>query len=256
MTQITTHAYWLPKAGNAVEEYEDAFSSAKRTGYPPRMAFAIADGATESLLSRNWANVMVKRFVRQWDSPDALDSWLTDTLQAWQYDKREYIKGRERHHKPVQWYEEPGLEAGAFAALLGLVVTHDKNGFTWNATAVGDCCMVHVRAGELLDAFPLSESSAFNSRPFLLSSNPARNGGIVEHFCWAEGDARDGDRVYLMTDALAAWFLRAHEQGGAPWQELDAFRGGDTFTQWVNKKRSAHEMRNDDVTLLRLEFVD
>jgi hypothetical protein len=60
--------------------------------------------------------------------------------------------------------------------------------------------------------------------------------------------------MYLMTDALAAWFLRANEQGAQPWQELDAFRAPDAFAAWLTEKRAAHAMRNDDVTLIRLAW--
>jgi hypothetical protein len=91
----------------------------------------------------------------------------------------------------------------------------------------------------------------------LLSSHPARNNGIAERFQFAEGEAVAGDRFYLMTDALAVWFLRTYEEGGAPWQELDALRragkGSRAFAEWIDVQRAAHNLTNDDVTLIRLE---
>lgn len=256
MTHIRTHSFWLPKAGNAADEYEDAFRLSPTFGHASRLAFAIADGATESLLSRNWANLLVKRFVRHWHASVAWDVWLTHTLRAWENEKREYIKRRERSHKPILWYEEPGLEAGAFAALLGLIITRSPNEFTWDALAVGDCCMAHLRADQVLCAFPLTDSNDYNSRPFLLSSNPGRNRALEQQLHCAVGSARGGDHFYLMTDALAAWFLRAREQGETPWQSLNSLQTAPAFAAWINDKRTAREMRNDDVTLLHLELVD
>lgn len=265
---LATHSFWLAKAGNTPDEYEDAFCIGKWTG--GRVPLAIADGATESLLSRNWANLLVKRFVRQPFQARTLDVWLSNTLRAWQHEKRAYIRKRELNNKPVQWYEEPGLEAGAFAAFLGIVLSRAKNAWHWNAVAIGDCCLFQVRANALLCAFPFKEANAFSNRPFLLSSNPARNRDIAQRCEFAHGKAQRGDRFYFMTDALAAWFLRSHEQGDAPWLLLDSFcgdarrdpsgfrkpersgTGAPIFSEWIQEQRAAHAMRNDDVTLIRL----
>lgn len=265
---LSTTTFWLPKAGNSTAEYEDAFLAGKRARFSIRTAFAVADGATESLLSGNWANLLVKRFVRNWEEAETPAAWLTDTLRAWQKEKRAYLVRRERSRNPVQWYEEPGLEAGAFAALLGLILTEldDAGCMIWHAFAVGDCCLFHIRGDGLLCAFPVEESQDLNNRPFLLSSNPARNAGITGRFRFAGGEALPGDRFYLMSDALAGWFLRAHEQGTAPWEDLDLFcarrvkhtPGSEdaehAFAGWIEEQRAAHTMRNDDVTLIRVEL--
>jgi hypothetical protein len=69
-----------------------------------------------------------------------------------------------------------------------------------------------------------------------------------------------------MTDAVAAWFLRAVEQHEAPWEgirdldnkldELTAARSGmRSFREWVDTARRQGRMRNDDVTLFRIEIV-
>ena len=252
MSSFQTLTLWQPKAGNAENEYEDAYGATKRPDRRGRMALAIADGATETLLSRQWANLLVKRFVRGWSRADALQTWVADTMRAWQHEKRTYLEGRERAGKPIQWYEEPGLEAGAFAALLGIVIERDSHNWRWQAAALGDCCLVQVRDNAVCGAFPLQGADAFNNRPLLLSSNPAKNRGVVESFVFARGMAQRGDRMYLMTDALAAWFFRAHEAGELPWNELDVFQRADAFAAWVSEKRAAHAMRNDDVTLMRL----
>lgn len=259
----------MPKAGNTAAEYEDAFGVSKTSPDSTlRSVVAIADGASESLLSRQWAKLLVKRFVRHWQEPSELDEWLSDTLRAWQHEKRSYLRQRVREHKPIQWYEEPGLEAGAFAALLGLVIMRSDPsnessngcGFAWRAVAVGDCCLFQMRGEVCFLSFPVTESRAFTNRPFLLSSNPARNAGIAERFQFAEGGAQLHDRFFLMSDALAAWFLYEIEQGAAPWRELsNLFRAknpAQAVGEWVEARRTAHELRNDDVTLIELEILD
>lgn len=271
MRPFTTDIFWLPKAGNTTAEYEDAHFVGKwkkRFTQPrARLALAIADGATEGMLSRQWANLLVRRYVRHLPGPEHLEDWLSGTLRAWQYEKGHYLQQRERNNKPVQWYEEPGLEAGAFAALLGLVFDvrgAERDGtrrglLSWQAVSIGDCFLVQERNGDCSCMFPFDESSALNNRPYLLSSNPARNRGIAERFMFAAGKASAGDRFYLMTDALAGWFLRECERGAAPWLVLDSFRGAGAdpeFVEWIETLRVAREIRNDDVTLVRLEVPE
>jgi hypothetical protein len=56
-----------------------------------------------------------------------------------------------------------------------------------------------------------------------------------------------------MTDALACWFLKAYEQGQKPWKIKRT--APKDFEKWIVKLREAREIRNDDVTLLRVELL-
>ena len=60
-----------------------------------------------------------------------------------------------------------------------------------------------------------------------------------------------------MTDALAQWFLRAHEQGRRPWESvarlLSAARPQEVFAAWIEDLHRSDGMRNDDVTLLAVD---
>ncbi len=60
-----------------------------------------------------------------------------------------------------------------------------------------------------------------------------------------------------MTDALACWFFRESEQGNKPWlvlRNLDT-QGSVSFEKFVTDLRSAGLMKNDDVTLLRIDII-
>ncbi|MDQ3816980.1 MAG: hypothetical protein M3362_04725, partial [Acidobacteriota bacterium] len=59
------------------------------------------------------------------------------------------------------------------------------------------------------------------------------------------------DVFYLMTDALACWFLTEVENGNEPWM---INRGPQKrFEKWINKLRANMKIRNDDVTMFRIE---
>ena len=119
--------------------------------------------------------------------------------------------------------------------------------------AAGDACLFQVRGGERLEcAFPIERAEEFGSRPHLLSSQPRHNATVLPHAALREGSWTAGDSLYLLTDALAAWFLRAVEAGEHPWETLSEFRDIEPFRAWILERRAGGEMRNDDVTLVRV----
>jgi hypothetical protein len=62
---VVTEAFWLPKAGNTLEEYEDAFWPRKSMDRSLSMfRCAVADGATETSFSRVWAQTLVRAYCR------------------------------------------------------------------------------------------------------------------------------------------------------------------------------------------------
>jgi hypothetical protein len=258
--RATVIALCLPKAGNRADECEDALHPAAggvRAG--GRLRFAVADGASESLLSGPWAALLTRLYGRR-AIGDGLADWLALAYARWARWLRRYLRARERRGRPIQWFEEPGLEAGAFAALLGLTLreTAEAEVGDWEALALGDSCLFQARAGELVTGFPAVTSADLGSRPLLLGSRPARNARALDAIATARGCWRVGDRFYLMTDALAHWWLREHEAGRAPWAQLDRQCGprrSRSFPRWVETRRRRRELRNDDIALLRIEIT-
>jgi hypothetical protein len=241
---VRSQSFCCPKAGSAAEEYEDAahpVGRLERSGGTLR--YAVADGATETSFAGLWAELLVRGFVE--GRPRAELGWLAGARMAW----RAGVTG-----KPLPWYAEEKLRSGAFAALVGLEL---RPGGSWRALAAGDSCLFQVRADCLLAAFPLAASAAFTNRPALLGSNAAPAAAkrltVRRQAAW-----RPGDSFYLMTDALAHWFLREAEDGAAPWETLSALlaAGPAGFTTWIEVLRRYRLLRNDDVTVLRVEMAD
>ena len=250
-------SFWLPKAGNSPEEYEDAFYPAiEGECSGNRIHFAVADGASEGMLSGQWAQILVRAFCRLNGTSAQMDTLLSRAYGAWGDWKTHYLQFREQQNRPIQWFEEPGLHRGAFSTLLGLTLIHGETSGRWEVVALGDSCVFQVRDEKLIAACPVTESSAFGSRPFLLASNPANNAGMSDHLTQAHHEWRSGDRFYLMTDALAQWFLRAYEAEQSPWQALHPASAIQPagFEKWVQSLRVGHAMRNDDVTLISIEI--
>ncbi|MFZ1709940.1 MAG: hypothetical protein WAW20_15250 [Anaerolineae bacterium] len=242
----------LPKAGNSANDYEDAAFPLDAPVTPvTRLRAAIADGATESSFAALWARLLVEAFVqkRLLVRGQRLLTQLAVLHQTW----RQAVAS-----KPLPWYAEEKLRDGAFCAFLGLELAEGRRGNTWQAWAVGDSCLLHVRGDTLLVAFPLTTAEAFNSRPLLIGSQVRFHAEAVGAMRRTHGAWQPGDRFFLLTDALAAWFLAAHAAGDNPTATLEgllADRDTDALAAWLADTRRARHIRNDDTTLLRITLL-
>jgi hypothetical protein len=257
---LEARTYWVPKRGNSEEEYEDAFFPEFPRERKGRVArFAVADGASEGMLSGPWAKILVRAFFRAYQRPSRSSArfLLARACDSWETWKAAYLRRRAEVGRPVQWWEEQGLETGPFSTLLGVAFLLPQGGETgrWDAIAVGDSCLFAVRDNGLAVRFPIRNSSGFGSRPVLISGDPARNAAHLDKIAHSSGALSIGDRFYLMTDALAAWFLNEAEDGREPWDALSSIEGDEGFFRLVHGLRQGGEIRNDDVTLTCIRVV-
>jgi hypothetical protein len=230
----------LPKHGHTADEYEDSWAADLGSG-----RFAVADGASECAFASLWARLLTEGFVAAERLPH-FPAWLDEPRRRWSAE----VMGLD-----LPWYAEMKREQGAFATLLGLEVRppSGESPGTWRAEAVGDSCLFRVRKDDALLAFPVEKASDFGNQPRLIGS---RGGPDLPPKC-VSGALLPWDRLFLMTDALAQWFLRAHEQGRRPWESvaplLSAARPQEAFAAWIEDLRRRDGMRNDDVTLLSVD---
>jgi Protein phosphatase 2C len=229
----------LPKQGNTDVEYEDAWAVDAAAG-----RFAVADGASETSFAAWWAQMLTEGFIAA-ARPAALSEWLDGQRRLW----LEEVSGLE-----LPWFAEIKRDEGAFATFLGLGVrapTGKRRG-GWRAVAVGDSCLMHIRDGRCIHSFPVQKSADFTNEPRLIGSR----GGDAKRDL-GRGAVEAGDRLLLMTDALAQWFLRTHEAGGDPWEPVALMLAAEepqaAFDDWIAGLREREELRNDDVTLLEIE---
>ena len=246
-------AFWCPKGGNSVSDYEDAFWARKPVeASPSPIRLAIGDGATEASFSALWAKLLVWEVGRGRLSPESLPEGLRLIQSLWK-------KNVER--KPLPWYAEEKLRDGAFSTVLGLTIRNepveDAEPRRWEAWAVGDSCLFQVRGDEAIVRFPLDRSELFDSRPVLVPSAPSREAGLTEAVRTEQGAWEPGDFFYLMTDALACWFLKRWELGSDPLHFLKAVKTQADFARLVEEQRAeamedgSRLLKNDDVTLVR-----
>ena len=150
--------------------------------------------------------------------------------------------------KDMPWYAQEKFYIGAYSTILSFKLEENS----YDLISIGDSCFFHIRAEQLENSFPLTHSEQFNDRPLLLSSYANNNEEIMENILGKSGwKWKTGDEFYLMTDALACWFLGETETESRPWAKIRALKQGN-FKHFIAKLRSTKELRNDDVTLIRV----
>jgi hypothetical protein len=254
---LHAEAFWLPKAGSTEAEYEDAFApptlkKAKDFAVSP-IRFAVADGATEALFSRQWAIQLVRAFANGVLGYCLTDDDLNPLRQRW---------SRSIHRRELPWYAEEKAEQGAFSSLLGLELFEKESSsgtlLCWRAVAVGDTCLFHVAHGRLSNAWPIHDATEFGNNPTLICSKPINERSQDRTAIkFVEGVCGQDSAFYLMTDALSCWFLREQEHGNEPWQILADLgtNSSVSFPELVTGLRSQRRVKNDDVTLLRVDVL-
>ncbi len=249
---VSSQGFYAPKRGNVASEYEDAYFPERACQRQDLSEFccAVADGASESAFSREWARLLVRRYHNQRLSLGLLQRcWL-----------------RKVTHQLVPWYLEEKIRRGAHATLVGLSIRDpepsEPRGGSWKATAVGDSCLFHVRDDELLTVAPLTRSDEFNNHPHLISTDSSASFGLdASRIKDVSGEWLPSDVFYLQTDALAEWTLSEHEAGQPPWSLFrtlgqDGDSGGvgqRSFETLVAILREHGGLHNDDTTMLRIE---
>lgn len=273
---LDVQRFLVPKTGSSPDECEDAIDVSPSRDASSLFA-AVSDGASESLLAGAWARQLVQGAVASMaaaaEEPEAgqdglsgafVEDLLARTVDQWDGYISDYQAERAARGRPIAWYEQPGLDKGAFATLTGVHMratpaVPDAPGavraWSWRAFALGDSCLFHLRDGRLITSFPVTDSHGFGITPQLLGSRNRDAALIAARVSTAAGELLAGDELLLATDALAAWLLSHPEidSGGAGKQlgnlaDLDH----ELFTEWVQNERDKSRMRNDDVALIRM----
>jgi len=233
----------LPKAGSAAAEYEDSFDYSVESGI-----VAVSDGASNNFESRLWARLLTHAFVHrpptELTPPQVLD-WVDSVATEWS--------------ESIPWqdltvFEEAKAALGSAATLVGLQLESSslrKAEGRWQCLALGDSCLFQITRGQLVKKLPVDKSADFDIHPPLLSTRRENSKLITDQLITECGRWRAGDTFYLLTDAVAAWFLLEFEQGGSPWETLSSL-DEQSFAAFVIDRRARKLMRNDDVTVVTL----
>ena len=225
----------VPRDGSDAATAEDKFAV---TMGAESFRAAVADGASDGVFADLWADLLTQA----WAASDSLALAPLEPLRrAWRMRASE---------APLPWHLAARAAQGAGATFLGVRLAVNE---TWEAIAAGDSVLIQLRDGVIVAAFPVTRSEDFPEIPLLLHTDPARS---------AEGGAqiiagrwRIGDEMLLMTDALAAWFLREAAAEKEPHIWFAHLASSEAFADRIRQLRNSGRLRDDDVTLIHLRFT-
>ncbi|ETA01813.1 hypothetical protein CcI156_13840 [Frankia sp. CcI156] len=247
---------WLPKNSGYASEDATMVSTARRRA-------AVADGASEGVDVRRWANLLVTRYVNApppiGASAEGIYEWFRETIRIWNLSPPTV--------DPDDWrFQGVGATEAAFATFLGLQFRSEENEhdgrLEWEAIAVGDSCLVRVPspkailAGAQPEFFPYSASAAFTSTPDLVPSDlgrarrlaPTGEGWPVRV---RRGFAEAGEVFLLGSDAISKWLYTLPWTDPEVWRRLPDLRKPN-LEGLAHQLKDAGEIDHDDLTLVVL----
>jgi hypothetical protein len=219
----------VPKLGREPAENEDSVAvdlAAHR--------FAIADGASTSARPEVWSQLLVEAFVDERSDP-----FEAPTLMRLRRQWTVLVSD-----PALPWYAQAKLQRGADAAFVGLSVDPDTR--TYEATAIGDSCLFHIRGAHIVRVGPVAVAADFDRFPQLLSSRvdaPRPEASTVA------GAYLPGDTFALATDAMAKFLLTVYERHGRLPILHELVRDRPRYGRYVSRYRWRGQLANDDTTL-------
>ncbi len=251
MTFFQSKTFWLAKDTAQSEQYQDAFALDARRG----MA-AVADGVSSSLFAAQWAKVLADAVVA--NPPNVQDAgsitpWLAEQRRRW---------NAAVDTDNLAWHQKAKIQQGAQSTLLWVqLLPPDPNDpqcpdlTRLRCWAIGDCCLLHARGSQMLRAFPIERSGAFEENPNVLVSIAGKQDqSLASHTHVLADYCEPGDLLILCTDAIAAWAIKALEDGATLlWRDFWDMTQED-WAAYIGRLREDGRMRYDDATMILLRI--
>lgn len=209
--------------------------------------FAISDGVSKSFFPKAWSEILVCKYVNQKKWKDN-NEFIAESQKEWQSKIDEIVNQPE-----TKWFTKSqyNRKDPALATFVGLEFLESDQ--KWIAQALGDSFLFFIPKDSTDIEIKLStkpEPIVFDNFPDYLSS--------IGNYHKGEKKPVRGEKIkegifYLMTDALAEWFLSNTEQAK---QKLDNIQNQEQFLITVEDERNANRLNDDDSAVLILELID
>jgi|HubBroStandDraft_2_1064218.scaffolds.fasta_scaffold24975_2 hypothetical protein len=261
--QIQMVIFSEPKLGYEDAEWQDSacggvISDPSRPVSKAR--FIVMDGAATAYDPVRWVDQLVTSFIPGPGAPAgprleqaAMRTWFAEMQDRW-------TGARPVFDNVIE--ERMWNETGSFATLLGFEISGlDGPEPSWQAVALGDTVLFHVRANRLVTEFPPLGPDEFGTRPDGVHTLRKSLDRMTERLEFNGGVLEVGDYVFAATDAMAHWIVRAIKREGQAkvWTTLAGLAHPDVFSRFVADQRkeidAAKRLKNDDVTLMRMRIT-
>jgi hypothetical protein len=246
-----------PKDGYAPGDWQDGAYGGVIA--PGRARFVVLDGASTAYDPVHWVDILASSFASAEGLPaaprldqESMTTWFSQMQRVWASEPRAIRDPVERRK-----FEKAGSMATLLAfELLGL----DGPEPFWQAIALGDAVLFHVRDLRKIDMVPQMGPGDFGRRPVGVFSHESRLGEMTAGLRQNGGQLLPGDVLFGATDAMAKWILLAIARDEKKvWHTLANLADPADFGRLVADQRREQDpdkqLEDDDVTLLRVRML-
>ena len=229
-------SFIVQKEGEPFQYCEDHYAISDK-----KERFAIADGATMSFFSRIWAKALTNNFV---SAPQS--SFIEKSQEEWRLFMEKFIENSKDFYA-LKRYHNGDIAAATF---VGLELDLHKG--KWQAQAIGDSFLFFISNGKQMVSLPEIRKGAafhFDNSPDYLASDGDHKGNIK---ILEKQNLKTGT-FYLMTDALAKWFLQKIDERLPLLENLSEEKA---FQDLVARERKQYRLQDDDTTLLIIKVKE
>ena len=208
--------------------------------------FAISDGVSKSFFPKIWSDILANKYVNQKDWND--EEFIIECQKEWQTKIVEIVSQPE-----TKWFTKSqySRKDPALATFVGLQFLETEQ--KWIAQALGDSFLFFIPKGSTEIDTKLSSKSepiVFDNFPDYLSSIGNSHKGEKKPI---KGEKIKEGTFYLMTDALAEWFLKDTELA-IP--KLRNIQNQEQFLITIEDERNTNRLNDDDSAVSIIEVFD
>lgn len=208
--------------------------------------FSISDGVSKSFFPKIWSDILTNKYVNQKDWKD--EEFIIESQKEWQSKIDEIVNQPE-----TKWFTKSqyNRKDPALATFVGLQFIESEQ--KWIAQALGDSFLFFIPKDSNKIKVQLSSKSepiVFDNFPDYLSSIGNSHKGEKKSI---RGEKIENGTFYLMTDALAEWFLQNTEQAK---QALDNIKTKEQYLETIENERNANRLNDDDSAVLIIEVIN
>lgn len=210
--------------------------------------FSVSDGVSKSFFPKVWSEILVTQFVEKTDLKE--NELIKVCQKEWQKKIDEIVSLPD-----TKWFTKSqyNRKDPALATFVGLQFFEKEK--KWTASALGDSFLFFVPKEfkdyqkELVKLSSKSEPIVFDNFPdYLTSIGDSHKGRAKEK----SGNLRNGT-FYLMTDALAEWFIKEGENAIG---KITVWKSQADFERFITQAIEENQLTNDDCAILCIELSE
>jgi hypothetical protein len=210
--------------------------------------FSVSDGVSKSFFPKVWSEILVTQFVERADLKE--NKLIKVCQEEWQKRIDEIVSLPD-----TKWFTKSqyNRKDPALATFVGLQFFEKEK--KWSASTLGDSFLFFVPNGfkdyqkELVKLSSKTEPIVFDNFPDYLTSIGYSHKGRPKE---KSGNLRNGT-FYLMTDALAEWFIKEGENAIG---KITVWKSQIDFERFIRQAIEENQLTNDDCAILCIELSE